>query len=230
MNARGSGVEWRDLPKCVEGFSKPREGKSKSLGRKFKARGSEIQVTFFRESGLFKGLRVNPDREPLFSPTRPSAAGASARGRAKMRRRDASPQGWSRACFARAVPQSMPASLSGRPSRPFGEPRATIAQILKIGNKNPPRNAPVGDNPRIIKTKYPLIYRIHAFDRRTLPLSPLRVWTGERRNSQTPRNSGSLVPRAAADLAYTVARLGDAQTFRVYGRLSRNRKPPRPFD
>ena len=47
------------LTKCVEGFAKFGEGKSKSLGRKFKARGSEIQGSFFRESGLFKGLRAN---------------------------------------------------------------------------------------------------------------------------------------------------------------------------
>jgi len=94
----------------VEGFAKPGEGKSKSLGRKFKARGSEIKVSFFHESGLFKGLRANPNCEPLFSPNRPSAAGAGALGRAKTRR-NAPPQGWSRARFARAVPQSMPASL-----------------------------------------------------------------------------------------------------------------------
>src|SRR5271166_4160937 len=106
-----------DLPKCGEGFAKPGEGKSKSLGRKFKAGGSEIQASFFRESGLFKGLRANPDCEPPFSPTRPSAAGAGARGRAKTRRPNASPQGLSRARVARAVPQSMPASLPA--SRPF---------------------------------------------------------------------------------------------------------------
>ena len=102
MNARGSGVSRgeRDLPKCVEGFAKPGEGKSKSLGRKFKARGSEIQASFFRESGLFKGLRANPDCEPLFSATRRRRAWTCAW-----------PQGWSRACFARAVPQSMPASI-----------------------------------------------------------------------------------------------------------------------
>src|SRR5208283_1898908 len=66
MNARGSGVvsrERRDFTKCVEGFPKPGEGKSKSLGRKFKARGSEIQASVFRESGLFKGLRANPNCE-----------------------------------------------------------------------------------------------------------------------------------------------------------------------
>src|SRR5208282_4731028 len=97
--------------KFVEGFPKPGEGKSKSLGRKFKARGSEIKVSFFHESGLFKGLRANPNCEPLFSPNRPSAAGAGARGRAKTHRRNASSQGLSCACFARAVPQSMPASL-----------------------------------------------------------------------------------------------------------------------
>src|SRR5208337_2899560 len=114
MNVRGSGlfhVTREYLTKCVEGFPKPGEGKSKSLGRKFKARGSEFQASFFRESGLFKGLRENPNCEPLFSPNRPSAAGAGARRRAKMRRRNASPQGLSRARLARAVPQSMPASL-----------------------------------------------------------------------------------------------------------------------
>jgi hypothetical protein len=41
----------------VEGFPKPGEGKSKSLGRKFKARGSEFQASFFRESRLFNGLQ-----------------------------------------------------------------------------------------------------------------------------------------------------------------------------
>src|SRR5208282_5249570 len=69
MNARGSGAvsrETRDLTKFVEGFAKPGEGKSKSLGRKFKARGSEIQASFFREPGLFRGLRANPNFEPLF--------------------------------------------------------------------------------------------------------------------------------------------------------------------
>src|SRR5208282_5321450 len=102
--------ERRDLTKCVERFPKPGEGKSKSLGRKFKATGSEIQASFFRESGLFKGLRANPNCEPLFSPTPPAAAGADARGRAKMRPRNALPQGRSRACFSRAVPQFMPVS------------------------------------------------------------------------------------------------------------------------
>ncbi len=93
MNARGSELFHvkREYSKCVEGFSKPGEGKSKSLGRKFKATGSEIQASFFRESGLFKGLRANPNCEPFFSPDRPSAAGAGARGRVKTRRRDASP-------------------------------------------------------------------------------------------------------------------------------------------
>ena len=60
MNARGSGVvsgERRDLTKSVEGFSKPGEGKSRSSGRKFKKRGSEIQVSFFRKSSLFKRAR-----------------------------------------------------------------------------------------------------------------------------------------------------------------------------
>jgi len=53
----------------VEGFQKPWEGKSKSLGRKIKARGSEFQVSFFRESGLFKGLRANPNCEHLSNST-----------------------------------------------------------------------------------------------------------------------------------------------------------------
>jgi len=95
--------------KLVEGFSKPREGKSKSLGRKFKARGSKIQASFFRELKLFKGLRANPDCEPLFSPTRPSAP-----ARMDMRRcAAATPRHKDGAldCFARAVLQSMPASL-----------------------------------------------------------------------------------------------------------------------
>ena len=60
-------VKGEHSTKCMEGFPKPGEGKSKSLGRKFKARGSEIQASFFRESGLFKGLRANPNCEPLLS-------------------------------------------------------------------------------------------------------------------------------------------------------------------
>jgi hypothetical protein len=39
-----------------EALSKPREGKSKSQGRKFKEKGSEIQIFFFRRSRLFNGL------------------------------------------------------------------------------------------------------------------------------------------------------------------------------
>ncbi len=109
MNARGSGAsrERRDLTKFVEEFPKPGEGKSKSLGRKSKARGSEIQASFFHESRLFKGLGANPDCEPLFLSDSPLGG---RRGRAKKLPRNASPRGWSRACFARAVPQSMPAS------------------------------------------------------------------------------------------------------------------------
>ncbi len=126
-----------DLIKFVEGFAKPGEGKSNSLGRKFKARGSEIQVSFFRESSLFKGLRANPNCELAsrfslrLAPRRPALGRVDV---PKIGRRNASAQGLTRACFARAVLQSMTASLPAW--RPFWEPRAAIAQILKIGNTN----------------------------------------------------------------------------------------------
>ncbi len=117
MNARGSGV----VPRESGVFDKARGRISKATGRKIQIVGKEIQSqgkripsVFLPRIGAFQGLAGESklrDCEPLFSPTRPSAAGAGARGRATTRRRNASPQGWSRACFARAVPQSMPASL-----------------------------------------------------------------------------------------------------------------------
>jgi hypothetical protein len=60
-SVRGVSRETTDSAKVKEGFQKSLEAKSKSLGRKFKAIGSEIQIFLFPESGLFNDLLVNPD-------------------------------------------------------------------------------------------------------------------------------------------------------------------------
>ena len=83
---RGTAGEVRAPSLSEAGSARPalaprgRQGKSKLLGRKFKARGSEIQASFFRESGLFKGLRANPriaPRRPARVDVRRGAAGRS---------------------------------------------------------------------------------------------------------------------------------------------------------
>ncbi len=91
------------LTQRVEGFPKPGEGKSKSLGRKFKANGSKFQVYFFHESGLFKDLRANLSESPLGGGRRRAWTCEDAPPQRLVTRID-------RACFARAVPQSMTVS------------------------------------------------------------------------------------------------------------------------
>ncbi len=149
MNARGT--------KSVEGLPKPGEGKSKSLARKIKARGSEFQVSFFRESGLFKGLRANPNREIASRFSLRLAPWRRALAHVDVRRcAAATPREKDGAAPALQEPSRNPCRLAfGRARSLFGEPRATIAQILKIGNKIAWNRALVGDNARIIKTKYP---------------------------------------------------------------------------
>ena len=60
-SVRGVSRETTDSAKVKEGFQKSVETKSKSLGRKSKAVGSEIQIFLFPESGLFNDLQVNPN-------------------------------------------------------------------------------------------------------------------------------------------------------------------------
>src|SRR5208282_2381569 len=97
-------------------------------------------------------------------------------------------------------------------------------------------SAPVGDSARIIKTNIrgaprAWLYRIHTFDRRTLPASPLRVWTGERGNSQTPRNSvndnGTSTCVNLVGPADGVAVSQASQVFQPLGRLFRNSRAAR---
>jgi hypothetical protein len=48
-------------------FSKPKEGKPKQGGRKFKGKGSEIQKFTFRQSRLFNGLNRNSKKKAISS-------------------------------------------------------------------------------------------------------------------------------------------------------------------
>jgi hypothetical protein len=56
--------------RALEGFSKPREEKPKSRGRKIQTVGRKIQEIFFRKSRLSKGL--NPDQRNVVLDARPT--------------------------------------------------------------------------------------------------------------------------------------------------------------
>ena len=107
------------MPKCVEGFPKPGEGFPKPWGRKIQIVTKEIQSPGKQKSKFLSSANRAFSRacERIHIATLRAdfslrlAPRTGARGRAKARRRNASPRGRSRACFARAVPQSMPASL-----------------------------------------------------------------------------------------------------------------------
>ncbi len=124
----------------MEGNSKPGEAKSKLL--------SSANRAFSRACGR---LQIVSRFSHRLDPRRPASA------RVDVRR--CAPQRLAIRMEPRLLRKSRPAIharlASCRARGLFWEPRATIAQILKIGNKNRRDNAPVGDNARIIKTKYP---------------------------------------------------------------------------
>jgi len=173
----------------VEGFQKPWEGKSKSLESKIKARESEFQASFFRESGLFKGLRANPNCEHLSNST------LGCRRQRAWTCEDAPPQRLATRTEPRLHrPQSMPASLPAALAALWGT-KSNYSTDLE--NRKQKSHGAV----RLSAITHGSYIRISlarpepgstAFKHSTggrFPFRPGNVRTGECGNSQTPRNS-----------------------------------------